>query len=164
MGFALPAAVGATLAAGRAPVVVVAGDGAFQVNIQELQTVRRNRLPIKMVVLNNHSLGMVRQFQESYFESRFQSTVVGYDTPDFARVAQAYDIPARRLDGERLADGPAQDQAVRDALEWLWSDPAEPALLDVDIPMSANVYPKLAFGRPITEMEPDAKPIGMEGT
>lgn len=164
MGFALPTAVGVSVAAGRAPVVVVAGDGAFQINIQELQTVRRNRLPIKMVVVNNHALGMVRQFQESYFESRYQSTVIGYDTPDFARVAEAYGLAARRLDGEQLADGPAQDAAVREALEWLWRDPMEPALLEVGIPMSANVYPKLAFGRPITEMEPGAKPIGMEGT
>ena len=164
MGFALPAAIGATFAAGHAPVVVVAGDGAFQINIQELQTVRRNRLPIKMIVLNNRSLGMVRQFQESYFEGRYQSTVIGYDAPDFARVADAYGIASRRLDGEQLANGRAQNLAIHEALDWLWRDPLEPALLEVGIPMSANVYPKLAFGRPITEMEPDAKPIGMEGT
>jgi acetolactate synthase-1/2/3 large subunit len=163
MGFALPAAIGAALGSGR-PVVMVAGDGGFQLNIQELQTVVRNRLPLKLVVLNNRSHGMVRQFQESYFEGRFQSTVVGYDAPDFARVAAAYGLPSRRLEAERLADGAAQERAVAEALAWLWAEPDAPALLEVCIPMAANVYPKLAFGRPITEMEPLAKPVEMEGT
>jgi acetolactate synthase-1/2/3 large subunit len=164
MGFALPAAVGACLAAGRRPVVLVAGDGGFQLNIQELQTVKRNALPLKLVVLNNRAHGMVRQFQESYFESRYQSTVVGYDAPEFARVAEAYGIPARRLDGTAPAGGPERDRAVAEALAWLWRDPGAPALLEVVIPTGTNVYPKLAFGRPITEMEPDAKPVDMEGT
>jgi acetolactate synthase-1/2/3 large subunit len=164
MGFALPAAVGAAQALGGRPVVLVAGDGGFQVNIQELQTVVRNRLPLKMVVMNNRSLGMVRQFQESYFESRFQSTVIGYDAPDFSRVAAAYGLASRRIDTGTLADGPDQARTVAEALAWLWQDPAEPAVLEVGIPMAANAYPKLAFGRPITEMEPDAKPLDMEGT
>ncbi len=164
MGFALPAAIGACFAGAGEPVVVVAGDGGFQLNIQELQTVARNRLPLKMVVLNNRAHGMVRQFQESYFDSRFQSTVVGYDPPDFSRVAAAYGIASRRLDAAAMPDGPAQDRAVADALAWLWSDPAAPALLEVGIPTVANVYPKLAFGRPITEMEPLATPLEMEGT
>jgi acetolactate synthase-1/2/3 large subunit len=164
MGFALPAAVGAAIAAGGETVVVVAGDGGFQLNIQELQTVVRNQLPIKIVVVNNHCHGMVRQFQESYFDSCYQSTVIGYDAPAFAKVAAAYGMSAKRLDTEQLAGGPEQERAVQEALDWLWQDPKSPALLEVIIPMSANVYPKLAFGRPITEMEPDAKPLDMEGT
>lgn len=163
MGFALPAAIGAAIATGR-PTVMVAGDGGFQLNIQELQTVVRNRLPLKMVVLNNRAHGMVRQFQESYFESRFQSTVVGYDAPDFAKVASAYGIAAHRVDLARVPDGPEQDREVARALELLWRDPAEPMLVDVGIPQAANAYPKLAFGRAITEMEPLAKPLDMEGT
>ena len=98
---------------------------------------------------------MVRQFQESYFESRFQSTMWGYSAPDFAKISEAYTIPARTV---RHAD------EVASALEWLWSAPSSPALLNVMIDSSVNVYPKLAFGRPITEMEPFSKPIGMEGT
>jgi acetolactate synthase-1/2/3 large subunit len=164
MGFALPAAIGVAMASGSRPVVVIAGDGGFQVNIQELQTVVRNRLPLKMVVMNNRALGMVRQFQESYFESRFQSTVIGYDAPDFARVAEGYGLPSRRIGTEALPEGEEQRRVVADALEWLWSDPTSPALLEVGVPTSANAYPKLAFGRPITEMEPLAKPIDMEGT
>lgn len=164
MGFALPAAIGAAMASGGAPVVVIAGDGGFQVNIQELQTVVRNRIPLKLIVLNNRCYGMVRQFQESYFESRYQSTLIGYDAPDFARVAAAYGIASRRIDEDALDGESRRAATVAAALEWLWSDPAEPALLEVPIAITANAYPKLAFGRPITEMEPDASPLDMEGT
>jgi acetolactate synthase-1/2/3 large subunit len=154
MGFGLPAAIGASLAANGRPIVLVAGDGGFQNNIQELQTVARNRLPIKMLIVNNRSLGMVRQFQESYFESRFQSTVWGYSAPDFAAVASAYGIPSAGVETEEGAD---------EALSWLMSS-SGPALLDVQISPQANTYPKIAFGRPMTEMEPYATPIGMEST
>jgi acetolactate synthase-1/2/3 large subunit len=154
MGFGLPAAIGASLAANGRPIVLVAGDGGFQNNIQELQTVARNELPIKMLIVNNRSLGMVRQFQQSYFESRYQSTVWGYSAPDFAAVASAYGIPSSGIETE---------EGVGEALSWLLSSPG-PALLDVKISPEANTYPKIAFGRPITEMEPYATPVGMEST
>jgi acetolactate synthase-1/2/3 large subunit len=163
MGFALPAAIGAAFACPSTPVVVVAGDGGFQLNIQELQTIVRNRLPIKMVVLNNHAHGMVRQFQESYFEGRYQSTVFGYDTPDFSRVAVAYGIDAWRVDGSGESDS-TLGRLLNDALEQLWRDPLSPSLLEVEIPATANAYPKLAFGRGINEMEPESRPLEMEGT
>jgi acetolactate synthase-1/2/3 large subunit len=155
MGFALPAAVGAAFARPSEPVVVVAGDGGFQCNLQELQTVARNQLPLKIVILNNHCLGMVRQFQESYFDSRYQSTLWGYSAPDFAKIGMAYGLESRRIESR---------ENVPDALRWLWSEPQRPMLLEVSIPTLLNVYPKMAFGRPITEMEPFAKPIEMEGT
>ena len=137
------------------PVVVIAGDGAFQCNLQELQTIVRNHLPVKVVVINNQCHGMVRQFQQSYFKEQYQSTLWGYDTPDFARVAQAYGIANARV---------RNDADVESGLRTLWSDPASPALIDVMIDTFTNVYPKIAFGRPLTEMEPDAHPIAMEST
>ena len=154
MGYALPAAIGAAHAA-RGPVVMIAGDGGMQLNIQELQTVQRGAIPLKMIVVNNHCHGMVRQFQQSYFGSRYQSTVDGYSAPDFTAVSMAYGIPARRIS--------ASDQ-VSQALAWLWQKPLAPALVEVVIGMEINVYPKLAFGRPFPAMEPDAKPLDMEGT
>jgi acetolactate synthase-1/2/3 large subunit len=154
MGFGLPAAIGASIAGGGRPVVLVAGDGGFQNNIQELQTVVRNELPIKMLIVNNRSLGMVRQFQQSYFDSRFQSTVWGYSAPDFTAVASAYGISSRSIETEESAN---------EALSWLLSTPG-PALLDVKISPEANAYPKIAFGLPMTEMEPYATPIGVEST
>jgi acetolactate synthase-1/2/3 large subunit len=154
MGFALPAALGAAVSSGK-PVVVIAGDGGFQCNIQELQTVVRNGLPVKIVIINNRCHGMVRQFQESYFDARYQSTLWGYDAPDFASVARAYGMQGATVEREDEVDG-----AVRE----LWQDPQAPALLQVMVDTYANAYPKIAFGRPITEMEPFAKPIEMEST
>ena len=154
MGFALPAAVGVAAVDSR-PVVLIAGDGGFQTNIQELQTVARNKLPMKMVIVNNQCHGMVRQFQQSYFHERYQSTLWGYSAPDFASVAAGYGISAGTVDRE---DG------LDEALRQLWADPDAPALLQVMIDTYANAYPKLAFGRPMTEMEPQAKPLEMEGT
>ncbi len=155
MGFGLPAAIGTAFSYPGRPIVLIAGDGSFQLNIQELQTVARNRLAIKMVVINNQCHGMVRQFQESYFDARYQSTYWGYSAPDFARVANAYG-----LEGCTVSD----PDAVRGALQWLWRDPEAPCLLQVMVDTFANAYPKLAFGRPITEMEPFATPLGMEST
>jgi acetolactate synthase-1/2/3 large subunit len=155
MGFALPAALGAAFASPGRPVVMIAGDGGFQLNLQELQTVIHDRLPIKMVVINNQCHGMVRQFQQSYFESRYRSTSWGYSAPDFARIAEAYGVRSRTVD---------QPGDVAAAIDAAWERPDEPFLLQVMIDSLANVYPKLAFGRPITEMEPFAAPIGVEAT
>ncbi len=155
MGYALPAALGAALATPGRPVVVIAGDGSFQLNIQELQTLVHLDLPVKLVVLNNRCHGMVRQFQETYFSGRYQSTLWGYSAPAFGRVAEAYGIPGATV--EHPEDVPA-------ALEGLWASPTGPFLLEVMIDTTANAYPKMAFGRPITEMEPFATPVGMEGT
>jgi acetolactate synthase-1/2/3 large subunit len=155
MGFALPAAVGGAIVSDGEPVVMIAGDGGFQLNIQELQTVARNQLPIKMVVINNQCHGMVRQFQQSYFDERYHSTLWGYSAPDFAQVANAFGIPSQTI---------REPDDVPSGLAALWQDPHRPFLLQVMIDMTTNAYPKIAFGRPITEMEPYANPIGMEST
>ena len=149
MGFALPAAIGVGLLVAPDPVVVIAGDGGFQCNIQELQSVVRNELPLKMVILDNGCHGMTRQFQKSFFGERYQSSLWGYSAPDFARVAAAYGIEARSL---------VEDADTMDALDWLWRDPGAPALLRVELHAFTDLYPKIAFGRPITEMEPLATP------
>jgi acetolactate synthase-1/2/3 large subunit len=155
MGFALPAAIGATLASNNSSTVIIAGDGGFQVNIQELQTIVRNKLPIKIIILNNKSLGMIRQFQDSYFESRYQSTYWGYSAPDFELVAKSYGIDAMSI---------SKEDEIKKALNWLFVNIKKPQLLQVNIDTFTNSYPKLAFGKPITEMEPFAKPLDMEGT
>ena len=155
MGYALPAAIGACFAYDKKPVVMISGDGGFQLNIQELQTVVSNNLPVKMVILNNKCYGMVRQFQESYFECRYQSTYWGYSAPDFTKIANAYGIQSSILNNELQ---------IESALEQMWSDPQSPFLLEVVIPMTTNVYPKIAFGLPMTEMEPFAKPFNSKST
>jgi acetolactate synthase-1/2/3 large subunit len=154
MGHCLPASIGICFAI-KKPVVSISGDGGFQLNIQELETIYRNKLPIKMIVINNQSLGMIRQFQQSYFNSNYQSTVWGYSCPNFENIAKAYKINA-------LTINKSEDMNI--GIKALWENPKEPFLLQVMIDPSINCYPKIAFGKPITEMEPLAKPIAYEGT
>jgi acetolactate synthase-1/2/3 large subunit len=146
MGYALPAAIGASFAFGRAPIICISGDGGLQINIQELQTIVRNKLPIKIVILNNHCLGMIRQFQDAYFDSCYQSTVWGYDSPDFVKVANAYGIGAYSI---------KESDEIEKGLSLLWENPDLPFLLNVNIDIHTNVYPKMMFGSPITSMEPE---------
>ncbi|NTU70750.1 MAG: thiamine pyrophosphate-binding protein [Coriobacteriia bacterium] len=145
MGFSLPSAIGAALARPGAPVVAIAGDGGLQVNIQELETVARLGLPLKIIVMNNRCLGMVRQFQDELFDSRYQSTVWGYGAPDFVAVSEAFGIPARKV--ERPSD-------VGAALVWLMDDPAACGLLEVELTTDSCVRPKVSFGSPVYEMDP----------
>jgi acetolactate synthase I/II/III large subunit len=154
MGFGLPAAIGAALARPDLPVVLISGDGSFQLNIQELQTVRRNNLKIKIILFNNNCHGMVRQFQESYFDGNVQSTVKGYSAPDFVAVGQAYGIPSSRL---------SLEANLPEALAALLAGDG-PALLEVPLSVQSKVYPKLAFGRRFGDMEPEATPVAMEST
>jgi acetolactate synthase-1/2/3 large subunit len=153
MGSGLPLAIGAAVESGG-PVVSINGDGGVQLNIQELQTLARNRMPVKVVVLDNGAHGMVRQFQESYLEGRYQSTVWGYSAPDFARVAEAYGIPGRSV------SDPAE---MAEAVAEMWATEG-PYMLEVAIDERANAYPKIAFGYPISEMEPFVAPKAMEAT
>jgi acetolactate synthase-1/2/3 large subunit len=144
MGWALPAAIGAWFATDGAPIVMIAGDGGFQLNIQELETIARLRLPIKMIVINNRSLGMVRQLQDALFEGRHFGTIEDYGVPDFVGIASGYLIEAETI------ETPAQ---VQRALARMMQTEG-PYLLEVSIDTSANAYPKLAFGKPFPAMEP----------
>ena len=144
MGYSLPAAIGASIALNKQPMVCISGDGGFQINIQELETVKRNNLPIKIVILNNHCLGMIRQFQDSYFESRYQSTVWGYSPPNFTAIAHAYGIESFSIE---------EEEEVSIGLDRMWKDANAPFLLNVNINIHTNVYPKMLFGSPLTKME-----------
>lgn len=145
MGFGLPAAIGVALAESGRPVIVISGDGGMQVNLQELETVARLGLELKIVVFDNKCLGMVRQFQDEYFEGRHQSTVWGYGSPDFVAVANAFGIDARGVSAPGELD---------EALDWLARSTGRPALLHVVLSRSTLVRPKVSFGRPIYEMDP----------
>ncbi|WP_372018329.1 acetolactate synthase 2 catalytic subunit [Pseudoxanthomonas sp. 10H] len=130
MGFGLPAALGAQFACPGRPVVLVSGDGSFMMNVQELVTVARCKLPVKMILLDNSSLGMVRQWQELFFDKRYSEIDLS-DNPDFAALARVCGIPATRID--KRAD-------VEDALAELLASPG-PGLLHVAIDARANVWP-----------------------
>ena len=144
MGSALPMAIGASFAKPGETIVVITGDGGFQLNIQELQTIYYYKLPIKILLLNNCCYGMVRQFQEQYFNCRFQSTVIGYSCPNFQDVVSAYKIPARKI---------IHNTEIAKALQKLFSD-AQPMLLEVSINPNFKALPKLSVNRPIEDQDP----------
>jgi acetolactate synthase-1/2/3 large subunit len=141
MGYALPAAIGAKLAAPHRQVISYNGDGGFQLNIQELQTLRHHDLDVAVVVMNNSSYGIIKQFQDSYLDSRYQASRDGYSTPDFGRVAQAYGLRYARI--ERL------DQ-ITPAL----FGGGTPIVIDVMLSEDTLIEPKLEMGRPINDQFP----------
>lgn len=130
MGFGLPAAMGAQFACPERTVVLVNGDGGFMMNVQELATIARCKLPVKIVLLDNSALGMVRQWQELFFAERYSEIDLS-DNPDFAALAQVFGIPAKRIE---------RRNEIEDALADLLTQPG-PALLHVVIDAKANVWP-----------------------
>src|SRR3989454_8688235 len=149
MGFALPAAVGVQLSKPDATVLCVSGDGGFQMNIQELATVRRLNLPIKMVIVDNKYLGMVRQWQQLFYQRNYAETDLS-DNPDFVEIAKAYRINAARLSEDAMREYPVTDETA-DALERFLKS-AEPELLVFDCAPEANVYPMVPAGAALSEM------------
>ncbi len=146
MGYALPAALGAYYASGG-PVACICGDGAFQMNIQELQWVRRENVPLKMIVMNNEALGMIQHLQRDYFDSLFAGTVPqgGFTSCEFARVAEAYGIPAMKL-----KKGEDMERAGR------FLCAPGPGLLEVMLEGETFAYPKTCLGEPIHNPQPYA--------
>ena len=142
MGYSLPAAIGCALADGKA-VYSFQGDGGIQMNIQELQTIARENLPVKIILFNNSALGMIRHFQEMYFEDNYVQTVPsgGYTVPDFGAIAAAYKIPYKCI-------GKVED--VDDSL----FDAEGPQFVEVRITEPTYVYPKLEYGKPNQDQEP----------
>ena len=149
MGFALPAAVGVQLSRPGALVVCVSGDGGIQMNIQELATVRRLNLPIKMVIVDNKYLGMVRQWQQLFYQRNYAETDLS-DNPDFVEIAKAYRINAERMYEEAVHEYPVSKD-TGDVLERFLNS-SEPELLVFDCAPEANVYPMVPAGAALSEM------------
>ena len=140
MGFALPAAIGAKMAAPDREVVAVIGDGGYQMTIQELGTIFQNKLPVKIVVLNNEFLGMVRQWQQLFFEKRYASTEMV--NPNFVAIAQGYYIEAKKVTiREDLA------AAVKEMI-----DSDGPYFLEVCVEKEGNVFPMVPSGASVSDI------------
>jgi acetolactate synthase-1/2/3 large subunit len=135
MGFGLPAAVGAQVARPDDTVICVSGDGSFMMNVQELGTIKRKQLPVKIVLMDNQRLGMVRQWQQLFFSERYSETNLS-DNPDFLTLASAFDIPGQRITRKDQVD------AALDAL--LHSE--GPYMLHVAIDEHENVWPLVPPG------------------
>ncbi|MGA3190566.1 MAG: biosynthetic-type acetolactate synthase large subunit [Bryobacteraceae bacterium] len=149
MGFALPAAVGVQLAKPETCVLCVSGDGGFQMNIQELATVHRLGLPIKMVIVDNKYLGMVRQWQQLFYERNYAETDLS-DNPDFVEIAKAYKIHGWRLNEAAMAEYPVSAE-TGDSIDNFLRSPG-PELLVFDCAPEANVYPMVPAGAALSEM------------
>ena len=141
MGFGVPAAVGAQVARPNDTVIAVSGDGSFMMNVQELGTIKRRKLPVKILLIDNQRLGMVRQWQKLFFNGRYSETILT-DNPDFVTLASAFDIP-----GETIVAKSQIDQALQRLLN---SD--GPYLLHVSISEEENVWPLVPPGAPNDRM------------
>ena len=141
MGYSLPAAIGASLADSQErSVVCFIGDGGLQMNIQELQTIRHYELDIKVIVLNNFGYGIIKQFQDAYFEGRHEASGRGYSLPDFALIAQAYGLRYNRV------------RSTQDLDHQIFGPGA--AIIDVHLPPSALITPKVEMDRFIHDQFP----------
>ncbi len=146
MGYSLPAAIGASFALNKKPIICISGDGGFQLNIQELQTIKHYNLPIKIFIMNNRSMGIIKQFQDAYFNSNYYATTpeYGYSCPDFVKVANAYGIEAFAI---------KTPSEINAGIEKILSY-SGPILCDVLIDTEQKLIPKLEFGRAIEDMSP----------
>ena len=147
MGFGLPASMGAQLGAPDRTVIAVVGDGGFQMTIQELGTIAQNKLPVKIIVLNNNFLGMVRQWQQLFFEKRYSFTEL--QNPDFITIGKGFGIDGHKVEvREDLEKG----------IEKMINHPG-PYLLEVVIEKEDNVFPMVASGSSVSEvmLEPAIK-------
>jgi acetolactate synthase-1/2/3 large subunit len=149
MGFALPAAIGVQLARPEATVLCVSGDGGFQMNIQELATVHRLGLPIKMVIIDNKFLGMVRQWQQLFYQRNYAETDLR-DNPDFVAISKAYKIHGQRISEDSMREFPISDD-TGDELDRFLKSP-DPELLVFDTAPEANVFPMVPAGAALSEM------------
>ncbi|WP_405382011.1 biosynthetic-type acetolactate synthase large subunit [Maribacter sp. LLG6340-A2] len=140
MGFALPAAIGAKMGAMDREVVAIIGDGGYQMTIQELGVIFQHNVPVKIVVLNNEHLGMVRQWQELFFDKRYASTVMV--NPDFVKIAEGYSIEAKRISERKDLKSTIQEMMTSD----------KPYFLEVKVEQEDNVFPMIPSGASVSEI------------
>ncbi|MGK7393139.1 MAG: biosynthetic-type acetolactate synthase large subunit [Candidatus Cyclobacteriaceae bacterium M3_2C_046] len=143
MGFALPAAFGAKMGNPEREVVAIIGDGGFQMTLQELGTIFQNKLPVKIIILNNNFLGMVRQWQQLFFEKRYSSTELV--NPDFITIAKGFGI-----DGKKISERKDLDASIQEMLDYDGS-----FLLEVVVEKELNVFPMVPSGSCITKIRLD---------
>ena len=140
MGFALPAAIGAKMGAPKREVIAVIGDGGYQMTIQELGTIFQNKLAVKIVVLNNDFLGMVRQWQQMFFEKRYASTEMV--NPDFVAIAEGYYIKSERVSERKNLDAAISRMLSND----------EPYFLEICVEKEDNVFPMIPTGASVSDI------------
>ncbi len=140
MGYGFPAAMGAQLAFPERQVIAFVGDGGFQMTMQELGTIMQYNIPVKIIILNNNFLGMVRQWQHLFFDKRYASTEL--QNPDFVAISKAFSIPARKI---------VKRDDLKVALTEMLDAPG-PYLLEIKVEKKENVFPMVAPGAGVGEI------------
>ncbi|MDR2257974.1 MAG: acetolactate synthase large subunit, partial [Treponema sp.] len=144
MGFGLGAAAGAKIANPKRPVVLFTGDGSFRMNSAELATLTAYQLPVLIVIFNNRTLGMVRQWQHFFFGSRYSETGLDNRPPDFIKLGEAYGVAGRRA-GDEASFVSALDESLKETAA------GRPALLEALIDTDERVLPMVPGGKPVDE-------------
>jgi acetolactate synthase-1/2/3 large subunit len=146
MGYALPAALGASLANNKKRVICIEGDGGIQINIQELQTMVNNNIPVKLFIINNNGYGIIKQFQELYLGGRYEATIPskGVTNPNFKKISNAYGINYNEIKNNKNIDA-----ILKKILK-----SKKPELINVIIDSNQKIVPKLQFGKPIEDLSP----------
>ena len=143
MGYALPASIGASIAKNKSKIICIDGDGSIQINLQELHTIDKLKLPIKIFILNNNGYGIIKQFQELYLGKRYEASGKGVSNPDFKKVSNAfninYNIIKTHLDLKKL------DKIISSKI---------PEIIEVKLKHNQKIIPKLQFGNPIEDLSP----------
>ncbi|MED1622816.1 acetolactate synthase large subunit [Bacillus pseudomycoides] len=142
MGFGFPAAIGAQIARPKELVVAIVGDASFQMTLQELSVLKEHSLPVKVLILNNEALGMVRQWQDEFYNQRYSHSLLSCQ-PDFVALAHAYGIKGVRIENPLLAKGQLQEAI----------DLQEPVVIDCRVLQSEKVMPMVAPGKGVHQME-----------
>ena len=146
MGYAFPAALGAAIAEKNKRVICIDGDGSIQINIQELQTMVANKLPVKLFIINNSGYGIIKQFQELYLEKRYEASIPakGVTNPDFKKISNAYGINYSEI---------KSNKEIEKVLDKILNS-KKPEFINVIINQNQKIIPKLQFGKPIEDISP----------
>jgi len=146
MGYSIAASIGASIAENNKPVICIIGDGGIKMNINELETIVKHKLPIKIFVINNHEYGLIKQFQDVWLNSCYKASCIegGLGDPDFLKIARAYQMTAIQINNHKELK-----EKIEEAMNF-----KGPILCNVEINCGEKVRPKLEFGRPIEDPSP----------
>ena len=144
MGYSFPASIGASIALNKKRIICIDGDGSFQINMQELQTVVQEKLPIKIIIMNNAGYGIIKQFQELYMGKRFNATGIGVSAPNYKKIAKAYGLRYRSI---------RKNKNIKRIVKKILCENGA-SITDVFIHPNQKIFPKLTFGNPIENLSP----------
>ena len=143
MGYALPASIGASIVKNNSRIICIDGDGSIQINLQELHTIDKLKLPIKIFILNNDGYGIIKQFQELYLSKRYEASGKGVSNPNFKKISEAFNIGYNKIKNH------SELKQIKKSI-----DSKRPEIIEIILKKDQKIIPKLQFGNPIEDMSP----------